>query len=408
MTDTGRGERDAEFRFSPLLLMAIALLSASAPFAIDMHLPALPVIAADLGTSESLVQLTLSGFVLGLGVGQLIVGPLSDAVGRKWLMVAGAVVAFGAAVVAAFAPSIGVLIGARVVQGLGSGACLVVSRAVIPDLASGRRASQAFATMMSIQTLAPVVAPLAGGILLDPLGWRGLFWVLAGIAAAQLGAAAWVIPESRPRHLRSRVSVSAVAANYRYVLADAGYRGYLCAVIFTFATLFSYISASPFFFQNELGYSPRAFSLLFALNATALLAGNIVNARLQVRFDPRGIMRVAVVIYGAAAAGVLVAVLVSAPDWVIFALLVAVMSQQGLIQPNAMSLGQLQVRSRAGGASALMGFFQFSSAALVSPLMGLGDSAGVAMASGMLVFSLVAGVSVFYATSRPGPRAADR
>lgn len=403
-----REERPEEYRFSPLLLGAIALLSASAPFSIDMYLPALPEIVTDLSTSEPMVQLTLSGFVLGLAFGQLVVGPLSDAVGRKKLMVGGAFVALVAAVVAALAPTIGALIVARVIQGLGSGACMVVARAVIPDLATGRRASQAFATMMSIQTLAPVVAPLVGGVLVGPLGWRGLFWVLAGLAVVQLAAAVVVIPESRPAHLRSRVSASGVWANYRYVLSDAGFRGYLLTVVFTFGSLFSYISASPFFIQNELGYSPRSFAVIFGVNAAGLLAGNILNARLLHRFDPRGVMRIAVVVYAVSAIGLLLAVATGGPDAVVFVLLLASVSQQGLIQPNAMSLGQLQVRSRAGGASALMGFFQFSAAALIGPLMGLGTSAGQTMAISMVVCTLLALVAVWYATSRPGPRASER
>lgn len=391
----------AEYRFSPALLMAIALLSASAPFSIDMYLPAFPEIVRDLKTTEPMVQLTLSTFVIGLAFGQLITGPTSDAVGRKKLMVAGAVVALLAAVAAAVAPSISVLIVARLVQGVGSGACMVVARAVIPDLAEGRVAAKAFATMMSFQTLAPVIAPVAGGLLVEPLGWRGLFWVLAGLAVVQLAAALFVIPESRPESLRSRVSVGGVLANYRFVLADAGFRGYLVALVFGFATLFSYISASPFLVQNEMGFSPRMYALIFGINAAGLLVGNLINSRLLDHFDPRQIMRKATIVYVSAAAALLIAMLLDAPPLVVLVVLFLCVSQQGLIQANAMSLGQLQVRSRAGGAAALMGFFQFLGAATIGPLMGLGSSAGLAMAVSMVVCSTIAGLAIYYATSRP-------
>ncbi|WP_038573436.1 multidrug effflux MFS transporter [Corynebacterium doosanense] len=389
------------YRFSPLLLTSIALLSASAPFSIDMYLPAMPQIAESLGTTAPMVQLTLSGFVMGLAVGQLIIGPVSDGLGRKKLMVGGAVVALLAAVLAATASGIGVLIAARVIQGLGSGACMVVSRAVIPDLAGGRTAAKAFAVMMSIQTLAPVIAPLVGGLLVAPLGWRGLFWVLAGLAGVQLLAAALVIPESRPVEKRSRVTARYVFGNYAHVLRNAGYRGYLLTVVFVFMTLFCYLSASPFLIQDEMGYSPRVFALVFGLNAVGLLVGNLVNARLIDMVDPRRIMRGACLVYVASALTLLAVMLSGTPaHWPVFALLFVSVSTQGLIQTNALSLGQLQVRSHAGSAAALMGFFQFTAAGAVGPLMGLGDSAGLAMALGMACFSVVAAGAAWRATGR--------
>lgn len=389
------------YRFSPLLLTSIALLSASAPFSIDMYLPAMPQIAESLNTTAPMVQLTLSGFVVGLAVGQLIIGPVSDGLGRKKLMVGGAVVALAAAVLAATAPGIGVLIAARVIQGLGSGACMVVSRAVIPDLAGGRTAAKAFAVMMSIQTLAPVIAPLVGGLLVGPLGWRGLFWVLAGLAGVQLLAAALVIPESRPVEKRSRVTARYIFGNYAHVLRNAGYRGYLLTVVFVFMTLFCYLSASPFLIQDEMGYSPRVFALFFGLNAVGLLVGNMVNARLIDTVDPRRIMRRACLVYVAAALALLGVMLSGTPaHWPVFALLFVSVSTQGLIQANALSLGQLQVRSHAGSAAALMGFFQFTAAGAVGPLMGLGDSAGLAMALGMACFSVVAAGAAWRATGR--------
>ncbi|PWC01024.1 Bcr/CflA family drug resistance efflux transporter [Corynebacterium yudongzhengii] len=382
------------YRFSLTLLIGIAVLSAAAPFSIDMYLPALPGIAADFGTTQPMVQLTLSGFVIGLAVGQLVIGPLSDALGRQKLMIAGAVLALVAAIAAALAPTIWVLITARVLQGLGSGACMVASRAVIPDLASGRRAAKAFAAMMSIQTLAPVLAPVVGGLLVEPIGWRGLFWVLAGLALVQLGSAVFIIPESRPAHLREKVTVTSVARNYRYVIANAGFRGYLLVVVCAFGALFSYLSASSFMIQGEMGYSPRTFSFIFGFNAVGLLLGNIINARLIDRFDPRYLVRYAA---GAQllAAGALLAVVGTggAPEGVIFALLFLFVSHQGFVQANSMSLGTLQVRSRAGGASALMGFFQFVVAGAIGPVVGLGSSAGVAMSLSMAV---VASVSVVY------------
>ena len=161
---TPEDRRPGRQQLTTPLLMGLALLSASAPFSIDMYLPALPGIVDDLDTTQSMVQLTLSGFLVGLAVGQLIVGPVSDAVGRKKLMVGGAVVAMIAAVLAALSPDIEILILARLVQGLGSGACVVLARAVVPDLARGEAAARAFSLLMTIQGVAPIVAPVVGEI----------------------------------------------------------------------------------------------------------------------------------------------------------------------------------------------------------------------------------------------------
>lgn len=386
-------------KFSPLLLASIALLSASPPFSIDMYLPALPQIAESLSTTPSAVQLTLSAFVLGLAVGQLIIGPVSDAIGRKKLLVAGAAIGLIAAVLAAMAPTIEILITARVIQGLGLGACTVIARAVIPDMASGQTATKAFAVMMSIQTLAPILAPLVGGILAEPLGWRGLFWVLAAISAVQLVAAIVVIPESRPPEMRYPLKISSVMHNYKVVLSNRKFIGYLVALTFTFATMFCYISASPFFIQEELGLSVYAFTATFALNSVGLFLGNIVNARLQDRFEARLIMRTAVISWLGFTTLLFLATLTGIGGVpTILVLLFLVVSHQGLIQSNATALGQLLVRERAGAAAALMGAFQFGGAAVIGPLMGLGSSAGMTMAIGMMVCCVVAVSATRFAT----------
>ena len=250
---TPEDRRPGRQQLTTPLLMGLALLSASAPFSIDMYLPALPGIVDDLDTTQSMVQLTLSGFLVGLAVGQLIVGPVSDAVGRKKLMVGGAVVAMIAAVLAALSPDIEILILARLIQGLGSGACVVLARAVVPDLARGEAAARAFSLLMTIQGVAPIVAPVVGGLLVEPLGWRGLFWVLAGVALLQLLVSVFVVRESMPVGDRSPATVRGVLGNYAYVLGNPGYRGYLVTFAFGFGAMFSYISASPFVLQEQLG-----------------------------------------------------------------------------------------------------------------------------------------------------------
>lgn len=282
------GQPRARQRLTVPLLLALALLSASGPFSVDMYLPAFPTIVDDLHTTQPLVQLTLTGFLAGLALGQLIIGPLSDALGRRRLMLLGTVVACGAAVFAALAPTIGLLILARLIQGLGSGAAIVLSRAVVPDLAAGEQAARAFALLMTIQGVAPVLAPVVGGVLAEPLGWRGLFWILAGLAAVQVAVVVGVIRESRPPEERSPATVRGIRDNYRFVLASRGYRGYLVSFAFGFAAMFSYISASPFLMQEQLGMSPQVYALVFAFNGVGLIGGSMLTPGSSAGSPPTG------------------------------------------------------------------------------------------------------------------------
>ncbi|MDO5511691.1 multidrug effflux MFS transporter [Corynebacterium sp.] len=390
------------------LLMALALLSASAPFAIDMYLPALPDIARDLGTTQPMVQLTLSAFLAGLAGGQLIIGPLSDALGRHRLMLVGTVVALLAAVAAALAPGIETLILARLIQGLGAGAAIVLSRAVVPDLAVGEAAAKAFALLMTIQGVAPILAPVLGGLLAEPIGWRGLFWVLAGLAGIQVVVVLAVIPESRPLEQRSPATVRGVLANYALVLGNRGYRGYLVTFAAAFSAIFCYISASPFLMQEQLGMSVRGYGFIFALNGVGIIAGSLVNGRLIGRVPTERLLLGALGVQ-AAASLLLVAVAAWYPEkWLILGLLFVVVAHISVVMGNATALGTGLVRERAGSASALMGFAQFGIAGLVSPLMGLGENVGVTMALGMVVCFLVAlGAAVYATRVTAGPTSAS-
>lgn len=395
-------------RLTVPLLMALALLSASAPFAIDMYLPALPQIATDLDTTQPMVQLTLSSFLAGLAVGQLIIGPLSDALGRHRLMLIGTTIALVAAVFAALAPSIEMLILARLIQGLGSGAAIVLSRAVVPDLASGAAAARAFALLMTIQGVAPILAPVLGGVLTEPLGWRGLFWVLAGLAALQVIVVLTVIRESRPPEMRSPATVRGILGNYGYVLASPGYRGYLVTFAAAFSAMFCYISASPFLMQEQLGMSVRGYATMFAVNGVGIIGGSLINGRLIGRVPTERLLLGALVIQ-LVATSLLLGVVAWAPGkWAIMVLLFVAIANISIVMGNTTALGTGLVRERAGSASALMGAAQFGIAGLVSPLMGLGPDAGVTMAIGMVVCFAVALAAAIYATRvTAGPTSAS-
>ncbi|MGP6174685.1 multidrug effflux MFS transporter [Corynebacterium sp. A21] len=400
----GRGKPRQEL--SSGLLFGLALLSAAAPLSTDMYLPALPNIVDELDTTHAMVQLTLSGFMFGMAIGQLIIGPISDATGRKKLLVGGAVVALVASAIAAMAPSIEILILCRLLQGLGSGACTVLARAVVPDLAVGKKAAKAFALLMTIQGIAPVVAPVLGGVLLEPIGWRGIFWVLAAINVAQLLVAVLVVRESLPAADRTDLSLGGVFANYLYVLRNPVYLGYLISFSFGFATLFSYISSSPFLVQEQMNLSVTAFTVVFAVNALGMMIANMINSKLIDRFDTHAILRTAQLLLVFFAVAFLIATQFTLSPWVLFPLLFFAVSMLALIMGNSTALGTGVVRERAGSGAAVMGFLQFGLAALVSPLMGLGSNPALTMATGMVVCALVSFAGQLFAGRQQGRKSA--
>ncbi len=370
------------------LLATLALLSATAPFATDMYLPVMPEIVSDLGTTRAMVQLTISGFFVGMGVGQLVMGPLSDAIGRKRLLVVGAFLALLASVLAAMAPTASVLVVARVLQGLGGGACVVLSRAVVPDLVHGAAAAKAYSLLMALQGIAPAVAPVLGGILAEPLGWRGIFWVLAGLHAVQLVLAIAIVPETAGGRSRDGL-LRTVAGNYWAVLTNARVWGYLVTMAFGFCSMFCYISASAFVVQDQWGFSPLGYSMVFGVNSVGLFAATLINSRAMDSVSPAVMLRTGVT--GVFACGVLLllSVMLGAPVWVCLIVLFACVAPTGFIMGNATALATGLMRPRAGSVSAIMGFGQSMLASAISPLMGWGSNAALTMAIGMVCCSFI-------------------
>lgn len=387
----------AKQQLSTPLIMGLALLSATSALSTDMYLPALVEIGADLGTTDPMVQLTLSAFMVGMAVGQLIIGPISDQRGRRTLLIGGAVASLIASVVCALAPSIGVLVLARLVQGLGGGACVVISRAIVPDLARGRAAAQAFALLMIIQGVAPVLAPLIGGVLVGPFGWRGVFWALAVINVVQVVVVVLGIRESRPPAERTGAGLGGVLANYRFVLGNARFLAYALTLAFAFGAMFSYIAASPFVIQSEMGFPVLAYSAIFGINALGLVLGGMLNRRLLQRHHPHRIMVTVLRSFILLCLLLVTEVLLLGNDLLFLVLLFLITSHIPMVMANATALGTETVRSHSGSGSAIMGFIQFSMAGLVSPLVGLGSDRALTMALFMAGCALLAGVMAWLA-----------
>lgn len=370
-------------------LAALALLTAAGPFATDLYLPGMPQVAHDLNTTSSLAQLTLSAFMLGMAIGQLLIGVLSDATGRRRPMRWGAVIALLGVLGCALAPHIWVLIAARLLHGLGAGACLVVARAMIPDIVSGKETARGYTVLMMIQGIAPVIAPIVGGLLAEPIGWRGIFWVLVGIVVVQ-ALVAFALPETLDPEHRSKVSPADLGHTFSSVLRNRAYRWYTCAFAFGFAGFFAYISASAFVIQEEWGYSPTAYACIFAVNASGLIISGSINNRLLRQHSEFFIARLGGLVMLGAALLTTVLTLVQVPAAVHLVFLFFAVAPLSLLLGNLSSLAVQQVPRRAGSASAVMGFFQFVMAAAVSPLVGLGSRESLMMGCCMVAGYLVA------------------
>ncbi|MGW0158362.1 multidrug effflux MFS transporter [Mycobacterium sp. NPDC003323] len=359
-------------RITPGLLVTLALLSAVAPFATDLYLPAFPQMVTDLQTTATDVQLTLTAFLLGLAGGQLIFGPLSDRFGRVKPLLIGAVVCVGASLVATLAPTVEVLIVARFAQGLTGAAGMVIGRAIISDLASGRAAARAFSLMMIVGGVAPIAAPLAGGFLVGPVGWRGALAVILALVVVMLIAALTVIRETHTAQRRSALRADrATAGSPLRDLSQRVYLGNLLAFGFAFAVMMAYISASPFVYQTMMGLLSAQYGAMFGVNAFGLLLMSALSARLSARVDPRPLAAAGLALILVSSIAVLTISLTGIPaGWLALPLFTAV-AGMGLVFGNATALALSAAPRAAGTASAVLGATQFLLAAAVSPLVSL-------------------------------------
>jgi DHA1 family bicyclomycin/chloramphenicol resistance-like MFS transporter len=361
---------------TPALLVTLALLSAVAPFATDLYLPAFPTMVTELHTSATAVQLTLTAFLAGLALGQLLFGPLSDRFGRVRPLVVGAAVCVVASVGTVFAPTIEALVGARFAQGFAGAAGMVIGRAIIADLASGKAAARAFSLMMIVGGVAPVVAPLAGGFLVAPIGWRGALAVILGLSTVMLIAVLLIVRETHTEHRRAELrSTRTTHGSPLRDLTGRTYVGHAVAFCCAFATMMAYIAASPFIYQTMMGLSADEYGAMFGVNALALLSASALSARLTKRVEVRRIAAVGLVLGLAATVVLLVVASSGVPaGWLALPLLITVGSM-GLVFGNTTALALGAAPRAAGTASAVLGATQFGLAAAVSPLVSIAGAA---------------------------------
>lgn len=361
------------------------------PLATDVYLPSFPEITQDLSTSASSVQLTLTAFMIGLGLGQLVLGPLSDALGRRRPLLIGTVICLAAGIVCALAPSIGVLVAARFVQGFSGAAGVVIARAIVADVTEGAATVRLMNVMMIIGGIMPVIAPMVGGLILQVADWRGIFWVISAVVAVMVLGILFATRETLPPEQRQSGGLQRMGENIGTALRTPEYVSGVLVSALAFAALFAYISASPFVLQTILGLSTLAYSLLFGINALGMTAGSMISIRLAGRVEVRRTLGIALIALTAAALGLVVAALAGVPAIPTLVLLFCVTTSMGFILGNASAVAMQAVPRISGTGSALMGALQFAVGAAVSPLVGLaGESDARPMAFTMLVCAALA------------------
>ncbi len=361
------------------LLVVLGALSAFGPITTDLYLPSLPQAAVALHASQSGIQLSLTTCLIGLAVGQLVVGPLSDRWGRRRPMIAGTALFALASALCAVAPNVAVLDGVRLLQGLAGAAGIVISFAIVRDTWSGSRGARAFSILLAVNGAAPVIAPVAGAWLLRLVDWRGLFWVLTGLGVVFLFVAIAWVPETLAPRARHSGGIVATFATLRRVASVPEFAGFALAGALAFAAMFAYISASSFVFQTLFHLSPQAFALVFAANGIGIVLANTLNVRLLRRWSPRTALDLGLGGVGLGAIALLIAALAHGDVAAIEIPLFVMVSSIGLTIPNTTALALENFGDVSGSASALVGCAQFVLGAAVAPLVGLGGRSAVPM-----------------------------
>lgn len=379
-------------RIRARLVLILGALSGFGALTIDMYLPAMPGMAGDLHTGTLPVQLTLTVFVVGLALGQVIVGPLSDAWGRRRPLLAGLALYAAGSLWCALAPGVGWLIAGRVVQSLGAAAGAVLARAVVRDLYQGTAMTRFFSTMMVVNGAAPVVAPVIGGQLLTVATWRSVFLVLTAVGAVLLVAVVLALPESLPADRRAPAHFSATLQTFRTLVADQRYLRYVLAAALMFAAVFAYISGSSFVLQDSYGLSAQQFSVVFGVNGLGIVLFGQVNGWLVGRVaDEHTLLRVSLAVAALGSAGVLACAVTGLPLPVLLACLFLVVSMLGIVLANATSLALAGHGSAAGSASSLQGLLQFLVGSVAASAMSLsGHVTAATMGVTMLMCSVAA------------------
>lgn len=382
------------------LVLLLGVLSAFGPFVVDLYLPSLPQLASFFETSASMTQLTLTTAMIGLAVGQLLLGPLSDKFGRKIPLIISLVIYIISTVLIVYAPNIESMIVLRVIQGLSSAGSVVISRAVATDLYRGREMTRFFGLLMTINGIAPIISPILGSLLLEYISWKGVFVFLALIGVIVL-LFCFRLKESLSIENRLQGSIFATFSTFGVIIKNRLFMSYVGIESFLLGAMFAYIAASPFILQSFYGLSAFIFSLCFGANGAALVIGANIGGKLP----NRQALAIGVLAFVVAALYT-IAVLIIQPHWLFVEIgFFAMLLLMGITFPAISTLAMESERQYAGSASALLGFAPFFLGGIVSPLVGIGNifysTALVILACGVL------GLAIYWSIRHKIPTSAE-
>lgn len=353
------------------LIAILVALTAIGPLGIDMYLPAIPDMARALTTTDGAVQLSLMTFFIGLMLGQLAYGPLSDKFGRKPMIYIGLGIFSGGSIGCALATDIATLQWLRFIQGLGASIGMVIAFAIVKDTCKGPALGKMMSLVLAVMGLCPILAPMAGNVVQELGSWRSIFWVLLAYGVVLAGSALARLPESRSPEDRESFVLSRTFHSYGRIITDKSFVPFALALCIAQAGFFAYIAGSASVFINHFEVSPTTFSLLFAMNALGLVVASILNPKMHQRFGPLTTYKGATLLYLASTAVLMVYVLAGGSSIIVVcAGLFIAIALMGFIMPTGSQLALMEQRQMAGTASALLGSLQFGGGAVITALSG--------------------------------------
>jgi len=384
------------------LALLLGMLGILGPLNIDMYLPSFPGIASDLNASASLVQLSLTACLIGLAIGQIVVGPISDAQGRRKPLLLFIFLFAVASLLCALAPNIYILILARFIQGFTASAGIVLSRAVVRDVFDGRELTKFFALLMVINATAPMIAPMTGGaILLLPFAtWHTIFYFLCLLGLIIVSTIGLKLKETLPPEKRIPSSIRESIKTIGRLLKDRSFIGYALTIGFVHGGSFAYVSGTPFVYQGIYGVSPQVFSVLFGINGLAIITGSFLIGRLGGIIHERSLLRAAVITAVSATSFLLVMTIIEGPLASLVIPIFIYMTAMGMVLTSTFTLAMEHQGHRAGSASAVLGMLPLLFGSMVSPLVGLDESTAVPMGATLFITAFIGSIAFFTLTSK--------
>ncbi|MCY8858122.1 multidrug effflux MFS transporter [Bacillus atrophaeus] len=383
------------------MVLLLGTLASFGPLSLDMYLPALPQVANDLHTTASLAQLSLTFCLLGLALGQIVVGPLSDMKGRRKPLIVSMVFYALSSILCAYSPSVTFLIIMRFIQGFTGAAGIVIARASARDMYSGKELTAFFSMLMLVNGAAPILAPITGGFVLQFSEWPTVFIILAIIGFFIFIAVTAALPESLPIEKRTTGGLKETLQTFRLLLGDRSFMGFAFSQAFILTGMFAYISGSPFVLQNIFGVSAQMFSFLFAVNGAGIIAATQITGRLAAKRDERTLFTFGLILSIIGSIALLAALALNLGIIAVCIALFVIVSCVGIMTTTGFALAMQKQEKGAGSAAALLGLLPFIGGALAAPLVGIaGEENAWPMALSIFGFDLLAVLSYVFLVKR--------